>query len=620
MKMKYLYASFLLALVYSCSDAGDNSDYSEVLKKDFNQEIRWDVDSLALLRASWDKTDLGEGAMVCTAKASMWGTTQSVSYVVYPTTKFTTNITVSGTPAKTSALAEANKALFAINGSYSISGSPSTFAMVNKILEVPTTSEPADKVNGMIAIDADGAVDVKSWTSPDYTDVQNQYESALASGPMLLVDGEIGSYPQDAVYTQRMARSVIGTMAQGTAMLLTIDGAITGNADGVTFEEAAFIAKTLGMKNAVCLAEGNSSTLWTSGKGVVNHPSGNGQYDHEGEVAVSSAIYVVPTSAFAGGDGTAENPYLISSRNHMRNMKSIVELDKTYYFEMTDDVDMTGINWEPLNAGVPVDRFDIKIHFDGKGHTIRNLRCNNGIRYASFFGVLNGSCRNVRFENAEIVCPNAVAGIVAGYLGTNAANVTSLVENVYVSGTVNGPTSSGGIGGAFANGIVRNCYADVNINLTGSHAGGIVGEARNSVTLENCFAKGEIHCPGNAGGVIGLINNTNNVVASGLIAWNEVIDGEQVSGRVIGRHSPSYNRVANCYAKKDMTIAWGPGKSMTGDDANSCVSYDWGNGITAIHHGVTTENAVEAAKKIGWSEEIWDLSGTTPMLKLFSNK
>ena len=41
MKMKYLYMSFLLALVYSCSDSGDNSDYSEMLKKDFNQEIKW---------------------------------------------------------------------------------------------------------------------------------------------------------------------------------------------------------------------------------------------------------------------------------------------------------------------------------------------------------------------------------------------------------------------------------------------------------------------------------------------------------------------------------------------------------------------------------------------------
>ena len=58
--MKYLYMSFLLALVYSCSDSGDNSDYSEMLKKDFNQEIKWDVDSLALMRASWEKTDLGE--------------------------------------------------------------------------------------------------------------------------------------------------------------------------------------------------------------------------------------------------------------------------------------------------------------------------------------------------------------------------------------------------------------------------------------------------------------------------------------------------------------------------------------------------------------------------------
>lgn len=50
--MKYLYMSFLLALVYSCSDSGDNSDYSEMLKKDFNQEIKWDVDSLAFAFAA----------------------------------------------------------------------------------------------------------------------------------------------------------------------------------------------------------------------------------------------------------------------------------------------------------------------------------------------------------------------------------------------------------------------------------------------------------------------------------------------------------------------------------------------------------------------------------------
>ena len=548
---------------------------------------------------------------------SMWGTTQSVSYVVYPTTMFSTRVAVCDTPAKTSMIAKDKKALFAINGSYSISGNPSTFTMVDKVGKVASTIESASKVNGVIAIDAEGSVDVKSCTFSDYTDVEDEYESALASGPMLLMEGKVCSFPQDAIYTQRMARSVIGITAQGKMMLLTIDGAITGNADGATLEEAAFIAKTLGMKNAVCLADGSSSTLWTSGKGVVNHPVGNGQYDHEGEGTVSTVIYVAASSLFDGGDGTVDNPYLISNRNHMRNMMSVVELDKTYYFEMTNDVDMTGIDWKPLNTGEPVDRFDIKIHFDGKGHTIRNLHCEISSRYASFFGVMNGSCRNVRFENAEVIgYGSSCTGIVAGYLGTNA--LECLIENVYVSGTVSGIQQVGGIGGIFAKGTVRNCYADVKV-IGASRAGGIVAEPRNAVVVENCFATGTLYSTGNAGGIAGGLNG-NNPTIKGCIAWNEQIDGEPVSGRVIGWQSNTYTKATDCYAKKDMIIAWGPNKGMTGADANTAGTYDWGNNKTAICHGITTENSVDAAKKIGWSTDIWDLSGVTPLLKSFNDK
>ena len=67
-----------------------------------------------------------------------------------------------------------------------------------------------------------GSVDVKSCTFSDYTDVEDEYESALASGPMLLMEGKVCSFPQDAIYTQRMARSVIGITAQGKMMLLTL--------------------------------------------------------------------------------------------------------------------------------------------------------------------------------------------------------------------------------------------------------------------------------------------------------------------------------------------------------------------------------------------------------------
>ncbi len=64
------------------------------------------------------------------------------------------------------------------------------------------------------------------------------------------------------------------------------------------------------------------------------------------------------------------------------------------------------------------------------------------------FGVMNGSCVNVRFENAEVIgYGSSCTGIVAGYLGTNA--LECLIENVYVSGTVSGIQQVGGIGGIF---------------------------------------------------------------------------------------------------------------------------------------------------------------------------
>ena len=85
----------------------------------------------------------------------------------------------------------------------------------------------------------------------------------------------------------------------------------------------------------------------------------------------------------------------------------------------------------------------------------------------------------------------------------------------------------------------------------------------------------------------------------GCIAWNEQIDGEPVSGRVIGWQSNTYTKATDCDAKKDMIIAWGPNKGMTGADANTSGTYDWGNNKTAICHGITTENSVDAAKKIG---------------------
>lgn len=109
-------------------------------------------------------------------------------------------------------------------------------------------------------------------------------------------------------------------------------------------------------------------------------------------------------------------------------------------------------------------------------------------------------------------------------------------------------TASGWYWWHFAKGTVRNCYADVKV-IGSSRAGGIVAEPRNAVVVENCFATGTLYSTGNAGGIAGGLNG-NNPTIKGCIAWNEQIDGEPVSGRVIGWQSNTYTKATDCYAKK----------------------------------------------------------------------
>ena len=73
---------------------------------------------------------------------------------------------------------------------------------------------------------------------------------------------------------------------------MAIDGQLKGKADGATVYEAAYICWMLGMTDAVNLEGDGSAVLWTEKAGVINYPSANKKYDHEGESTVSALIAV----------------------------------------------------------------------------------------------------------------------------------------------------------------------------------------------------------------------------------------------------------------------------------------------------------------------------------------
>ena len=86
----------------------------------------------------------------------------------------------------------------------------------------------------------------------------------------------------------RNPRTLAGVQADGTLLLVTVDGRRAGWSAGVTLPEAARVMRALGARDALNLDGGGSTSMTVRGR-VVSRPS-----DPTGERAVSDALVVLP--------------------------------------------------------------------------------------------------------------------------------------------------------------------------------------------------------------------------------------------------------------------------------------------------------------------------------------
>ena len=214
---------------------------------------------------------------------------------------------------------------------------------------------------------------------------------------------------------------------------------------------------------------------------------------------------------FVGGDGSAENPYLIANARQLDNMHKtgVLESGTVKYFVLVDDIDASGIsNWTPLNSAAP---FDKGIDLDGGGHTIKGLT-SSGVAYASFAGVLYGSISNVTFSGATINATSK-AGVIAGFLGTTQndySRVATCTDVTVTGSTVTSTAAAGGFAGHVrGKGAVTGCKV-VNTTVNGTnHLGGFAAIADISG-----IDKYEVPAIFTACEVDGVILNQNQATAS----------------------------------------------------------------------------------------------------------
>lgn len=291
---------------------------------------------------------------------------------------------------------------------------------------------------------------------------------------------------------------------------------------------------------------------------------------------------------FGGGSGTASDPYLIATVEHLKALAAD-EANWGYYvqYKFTADIDLAGVTMQPI--GTESKRFTGIVN--GNGKTISNLKITvpSG-DYVGLFAFPDAEISDLRLVNAVIDAPQS------NYVGALAGRAARKIDRCCVeSGSVSGRDQVGGLlGGAHAS--ISQCYTACTVSGK-DKVGGLVGDG--GLSISQCYSTAVISGTGTVGGLVGL----NRAVVADCYAISHATGGPQTGG-LIGCLLEE-GAIWNCYAagKVTATMYVVPG-GLCGTSGN-CFNSFWDSEVapkTSDQCGVgkTTAELRTAATFQGW--------------------
>lgn len=236
-------------------------------------------------------------------------------------------------------------------------------------------------------------------------------------------------------------------------------------------------------------------------------------------------------------------------------------------------------------------------------------------------------------SSGKIVCKNYVGGIV----GMN--ENTLAVRRCESSSTINCSDNVGGILGISKNdkvATIEDCVFSGNMTA-GQRVGGIVGDLVKGSSVRRCYVSGTITGWCGVGGIVGraggLVWNANgngydNTIES-CIAWFDNITATRgdenggSSGIIVG-YTGTKNTLKNCWRKPTATLTAKYCSEVYDQEDAEATTPLVINAVPSMYtyiypyHGKAAEASATAsslAQSLGWSTDVWELSGSEPKLK-----
>ena len=265
-------------------------------------------DSLAFANGPW-QTDTLDGMVLKQCRfegQQLFASNQQIFVLEIPdTAHYTLAFAHEPRRTKTSEMAQKHDAVAAINGSFFDMDQhfPVCYLRIDSV-ELGENTPGKDTMNrkyyqyGTLCLSHDSVFILKT-DSPRHWEEALPYPDIMTAGPLLIWHDTLQYMRDDRTFvTNRHNRTAVGIRDDGTVLLLVADGRHK-QAEGLSLTELQQIFRWLGCRDALNLDGGGSTTLFLNindYQGVLNCPSDNGRFDHEGERGVSNAVLILKKS------------------------------------------------------------------------------------------------------------------------------------------------------------------------------------------------------------------------------------------------------------------------------------------------------------------------------------
>jgi len=255
-----------------------------------------DADSLQIVTNKWNKKTIRKGVVWNQGHFdNLFNAVQEINWVEIDLKKNKKKVFIAADAKQlktTATFAAENDALVAINGGFfdMKNGGSVDFIKVGGTV-INETNAPSSRANAVFSIQKN-KVQISS-ANKENTENSPAHDVML-SGPLLLSEGKRIPLSSNPFNSNRHPRTALGITKNNKLILIVVDGR-NSLANGMSLDELAKVLHWIGAQEAMNLDGGGSSTLYIKGESandIVNYPSDNKKFDHEGQRKVANIIYL----------------------------------------------------------------------------------------------------------------------------------------------------------------------------------------------------------------------------------------------------------------------------------------------------------------------------------------